>query len=92
MYLNSHIRKIFNRATVLASSACLAMAVAPVAVHAQESFIGEEAETTVGVINPNDQSTVSSFGPANGAAYLGSPIITSKIWDMFDSTASRPVK
>lgn len=59
MYLNSHIRKIFNRATVLASSACLAMAVAPVAVHAQESFIGEEAETTVGVINPNDQSTRS---------------------------------
>lgn len=46
-------------ATVLASSACLAMAVAPVAVHAQESFIGEEAETTVGVINPNDQSTRS---------------------------------
>lgn len=34
MYLNSHVRKIFNRATVLASSACLAMAVAPVAVHA----------------------------------------------------------
>lgn len=59
MYLNSHIRKIFNRATVLASSACLAMAVAPVAVHAQESFIGEEAETTAGVINPNDQSTRS---------------------------------
>lgn len=46
MFLNSHIRKIFNRATVLASSACLAMAVAPVAVHAQESFIGEEADST----------------------------------------------
>lgn len=59
MYLNSHIRKIFSRATVLASSACLAMAVAPVAVHAQESFIGEEAETTVGVINPNGQSARS---------------------------------